>query len=60
MASVFKIRHGKETDVYRMEAAVDKKGLLAISRSVMEVPAAKRRTERVMYGSGSLPDDSHC
>ena len=46
MTNVFKIRHGKETHVYRTEAAVDKKGLLATFRSVAEDLAAKRRKER--------------
>ena len=46
MTNVFKIRHGKETHVYRTEAAVDKKSLLATFRSVAEDLAAKRRKER--------------
>ena len=46
MTNVFKIRHGKETHVYRTEAAVDKKGLLSTFRSVAEDLAAKRRKER--------------
>ena len=46
MTNVFKIRHGKETHVYRTEAAGDKKSLLATFRSVAEDLAAKRRKER--------------
>lgn len=46
MSNVFKIRHGKETHVYRTEAAGDKKNLLVIFRSVAEDLAAKRRKER--------------
>ncbi|KAF9653216.1 hypothetical protein BDM02DRAFT_3087985 [Thelephora ganbajun] len=46
MTNVFKIRHGKETHVYRTEAAGDKKSLLATFRSVSEDLAAKRRKER--------------
>jgi hypothetical protein len=46
MTNVFKIRHGKETHVYRTEGAGDKKSLLATFRSVAEDLAAKRRKER--------------
>ena len=46
MTNVFKIRHGKETHVYRTEAAVDKKSLLAQFRQVAEELAAKKRKER--------------
>ncbi|KAF9792511.1 hypothetical protein BJ322DRAFT_1116121 [Thelephora terrestris] len=46
MTNVFKIRHGKETHVYRTEAPGDKKSLLATFRSVAEDLAAKRRKER--------------
>jgi hypothetical protein len=46
MMNVFKIRHGKETHVYRTEVAGDKKSLLATFRSVAEDLAAKRRKER--------------
>lgn len=46
MTNVFKIRHGKETHVYRTEAAGDKKSLLATFRSVAEDLAAKRRKDR--------------
>jgi len=46
MTNVFKIRHGKETHVYRTEGAGDKKILLATFRSVAEDLAAKRRKER--------------
>jgi hypothetical protein len=72
MTNVFKIRHGKETHVYRTEAAGDKKGLLATFRSVAEDLAAKRRKERegeherrksygflVMYGFGFPLDYSY-
>ncbi|RDB19331.1 Exocyst complex component EXO84 [Hypsizygus marmoreus] len=46
MTNVFKIRHGKETHVYRTETAQDKKSLLAQFRSVAEELAAKKRKER--------------
>lgn len=46
MTNVFKIRHGKETHVYRAEAASDKKSLLSQFRHVAEELAAKRRRER--------------
>ena len=46
MTNVFKIRHGKETHVYRTEVAGDKKSLLVTFRSVAEDLAAKRRKER--------------
>ncbi|OCH90543.1 hypothetical protein OBBRIDRAFT_776799 [Obba rivulosa] len=46
MTNVFKIRHGKETHVYRTEIAADKKGLLAQFRHVAEELAAKKRKER--------------
>lgn len=43
---MFKIRHGKETHVYRTESAQDKKSLLAQFRQVAEELAAKKRKER--------------
>lgn len=46
MSNVFKIRHGKETHVYRTEAAGDKKHLLSQFRQVAEELSAKRRKER--------------
>ncbi|OBZ68581.1 Exocyst complex component EXO84 [Grifola frondosa] len=46
MSNVFKIRHGKETHVYRTEIASEKKSLLAQFRLVAEELAAKKRKER--------------
>ncbi|EMD31124.1 hypothetical protein CERSUDRAFT_109603 [Gelatoporia subvermispora B] len=46
MTNVFKIRHGKETHVYRTEIASDKKSLLTQFRHVAEELAAKKRKER--------------
>lgn len=46
MTNVFKIRHGKETHVYRTENSSDKKGLLTQFRQVAEELAAKKRKER--------------
>ncbi|KAI0640292.1 hypothetical protein C8Q77DRAFT_1153163 [Trametes polyzona] len=46
MNNVFKIRHGKETHVYRTEISVDKKNLLSQFRHVAEELAAKKRKER--------------
>jgi hypothetical protein len=46
MNNVFKIRHAKETHVYRTEIAVDKKSLLTQFRHVAEELAAKKRKER--------------
>jgi len=46
MTNVFKIRHGKETHVYRTESLSDKKSLLAQFRGVAEELAEKRRKER--------------
>ncbi|KAI0352237.1 hypothetical protein OH77DRAFT_1460684 [Trametes cingulata] len=46
MTNVFKIRHGKETHVYRTEISVDKKNLLSQFRQVAEELAAKKRKER--------------
>lgn len=43
---MFKIRHGKETHVYRTEAPADKKALLAQFRQVAEELSQKRRKER--------------
>ncbi|PBL00232.1 hypothetical protein ARMGADRAFT_916969 [Armillaria gallica] len=46
MTNVFKIRHGKETHVYRTESPADKKSLLQQLRHVAEELAAKKRKER--------------
>ncbi|KAF8913204.1 hypothetical protein CPB84DRAFT_1760651 [Gymnopilus junonius] len=46
MTNVFKIRHGKETHVYRTESPADKKGLLAQFRQVAEELSQKKRKER--------------
>ncbi|PCH34358.1 hypothetical protein WOLCODRAFT_135668 [Wolfiporia cocos MD-104 SS10] len=46
MSNVFKIRHGKETHVYRTEVGGDKKHLLSQFRQVAEELSAKRRKER--------------
>ncbi|PPQ99518.1 hypothetical protein CVT24_005308 [Panaeolus cyanescens] len=46
MTNVFKIRHGKETHVYRTESPSDKKSLLAQFRQVAEELSQKRRKER--------------
>jgi hypothetical protein len=46
MTNVFKIRHGKETHVYRTENPADKKALLSQFRHVAEELAAKKRKER--------------
>ncbi|RDX44306.1 hypothetical protein OH76DRAFT_1409275 [Lentinus brumalis] len=46
MTNVFKIRHGKETHVYRTEISADKKNLLSQFRHVAEELAAKKRKER--------------
>ncbi|KAJ3484324.1 hypothetical protein NLI96_g5729 [Meripilus lineatus] len=46
MTNVFKIRHNKETHVYRTEIAADKKSLLAQFRHVADELAAKKRKER--------------
>lgn len=46
MTNVFKIRHGKETHVYRTETPTDKKSLLAQFRQVAEELSQKRRKER--------------
>ncbi|KDR85544.1 hypothetical protein GALMADRAFT_234471 [Galerina marginata CBS 339.88] len=46
MTNVFKIRHGKETHVYRTETPSDKKSLLSQFRQVAEELSQKRRKER--------------
>ena len=46
MTNVFKIRHGKETHVYRTDMGADKKSLLSQFRHVGEELAAKKRKER--------------
>ncbi|OAX39543.1 hypothetical protein K503DRAFT_655078, partial [Rhizopogon vinicolor AM-OR11-026] len=46
LTNVFKVRHQKETHVYRMEAPSDKKTLLAQFRQVAEELAVRKRKER--------------
>jgi exocyst complex component 8 len=46
VTNVFKIKHGKETHVYRTEHVADKKDLLSQFRHVAEELAAKKRKER--------------
>ena len=46
MTNVFKIRHAKETNVYRTDTPADKKALLSQFRQVAEELADKRRKER--------------
>jgi exocyst complex component 8 len=46
MMNVFKIRHNKETHVYRTESPSDKKVLLSSFRHVAEELAAKKRRDR--------------
>ena len=46
MTNVFKIKHGKETHVYRTDMGADKKSLLSQFRHVGEELAAKKRKER--------------
>jgi exocyst complex component 8 len=46
MTNVFKVRHGKETHVYRTETSADKKSILSQFRAVAEELAAKKRKER--------------
>lgn len=46
LVNVFKVRHGKETHVYRTESASDKKNMLAQFRHIAEELSAKRRKER--------------
>ncbi|KAJ7204356.1 nuclear mRNA splicing protein [Mycena pura] len=46
MTNVFKIRHGKETHVYRTETSGEKKSLLSQFRQVAEELTAKKRKER--------------
>jgi hypothetical protein len=46
MTNVFKIRHGKETHVYRSDNPADKKSLLSQFRHVAEELATKKRKER--------------
>src|SRR3984957_20888686 len=46
MTNVFKIRHGKETHVYRTEAPSDKRSLLSSFRHVAEELTARKRKER--------------
>lgn len=46
MTNVFKIKHNKETHVYRTETPSDKKSLLVQFRQVAEELAAKKRKER--------------
>ena len=66
MTNVFKIRHNKETHVYRTEVTADKKALLTQFRHVAEELAAKRRREREgehqrrksMWMAGDVGNDS--
>ncbi|EIW87188.1 hypothetical protein CONPUDRAFT_149220 [Coniophora puteana RWD-64-598 SS2] len=46
LTNVFKVRHGRETYVFRTEAASDKRSLLAQFRTVAEELGARRRRER--------------
>ncbi|KAF9225287.1 hypothetical protein BS17DRAFT_730632 [Gyrodon lividus] len=46
MVNVFKVRHGKETHVYRTETSSDKKTLLGQFRQVAEELAVRKRKER--------------
>ncbi|KAF8807915.1 hypothetical protein BYT27DRAFT_7190004 [Phlegmacium glaucopus] len=46
MTNVFKIRHGKETHVYRTETPLEKKSILSQFRQVAEELSQKRRKER--------------
>ena len=46
MTNVFKIRHNKETHVYRTEAAADKKNLLVQFRHIAEELSARKQKER--------------
>lgn len=46
LVNVFKVKHGKETHVYRTDSASDKKNMLAQFRHIAEELSAKRRKER--------------
>jgi hypothetical protein len=46
LTNVFKVRHQRETHVYRTEAPSDKKTLLAQFRQVAEELAVRKRKER--------------
>ena len=46
LVNVFKVKHGKETHVYRTETALDKKNMVAQFRHVAEELLAKKRKER--------------
>lgn len=46
LVNVFKVRHGKETHVYRTDSASDKKNMLAQFRHIAEELLAKKRKER--------------
>ncbi|KIK70441.1 hypothetical protein GYMLUDRAFT_89474 [Collybiopsis luxurians FD-317 M1] len=46
MTNVFKVRHGKETQVYRTETLAEKKNLLGMLRQVGDEFNAKKRKER--------------
>ncbi|TDL19395.1 hypothetical protein BD410DRAFT_774042 [Rickenella mellea] len=46
LTNVFKIRHGKETHVYRTDISSDKKALLSQFRQAAEELSAKKRKER--------------
>ncbi|KAN0118089.1 hypothetical protein V8E52_005676 [Russula decolorans] len=46
LVNVFKVKHGKETHVYRTDSASDKKSMLAQFRHIAEELSTKRRKER--------------
>ncbi|KAF5323438.1 hypothetical protein D9611_005568 [Ephemerocybe angulata] len=46
MTNVFKVRHGKETHVYRTESTHEKKQILTLFRQVAEELQQKKRKER--------------
>lgn len=46
MTNVFKVRHGKETHVFRTETPAEKKTLMGMLRQVGDDYNAKRRKER--------------
>lgn len=68
MSNVFKIRHNKDTHVYRTEVAGDKRNLLMQFRAIAEELAAKRRKEREgehqrrksMWGGGDVSQLPTC
>src|SRR6266849_3832166 len=46
LVNVFKVKHGKETHVYRTDSSSDKKNMLAQFRHIAEELSARRRKER--------------